>query len=228
MRSISLRNKTILKILNDFKDYILDESLSYILNEEKSYKSYRKPFEKTITEEYLNHIRKDPNKHEGYPECLRGVELKNDVPLSEVFSLNNNEEIKDQLNSIIEKSTHVCSELNKFIASRNNALCAYYPEDGFIGWHNNQNAPGNNILFSYSETGTGWFEYLDLKTNKTVKMPDQKGVWTCKVGYYGTYEEEDKVFWHKAESNGGRRITVAFMCPDEMMWNMAIEDIETP
>jgi hypothetical protein len=227
MRKISLNNAEVKKILYNFSDELLSGKYDYILDDESAYKSYRDPKEYTVTEEYLQKQRDIKRGHVGYPESLKGIELRHNVPESEVFS-KNDASIKDHLLEILKLSGNTTSKLNQYIVSKRNALCAYYPKDGYIGWHNNQNAPGHNVLFSYSETGTGWFEWLDLEKDEHVVMQDEKGVWTCKVGYYGRYEEGNKVCWHKAESNGGRRITVAFMCPDENMWKMAIEDIETP
>lgn len=215
------------RILNNFSDQLLSGKYDYLLDDERAYNAWRDPKEYTVTEEYLNDLRANQKNHEGYPESMKGIELRNDVPTSEVFT-RQTPEIKQDITELLKLSAETTAELNQFIVSKRNALCAYYPKDGFIGWHNNQNAPNHNILFSYSETGTGWFEWLDLEKDEFVVMPDEKGVWTCKVGYYGRYSEGNQVCWHKAESNGGRRMTIAFMCPDEYMWKMAIEDIETP
>ena len=45
-----------------------------------------------------------------------------------------------------------------------------------------------NLVFTWSETGDGQFQYMDTKTGETVVMKDRKG-WQCKAGYFGSYGE---------------------------------------
>lgn len=78
-----------------------------------------------------------------------------------------------------------------------NALSQLYPPEGFIAWHSNANAPGYNLIFTWSETGDGWFKFID-HDGKEVHMQDKPG-WTLKAGYFGT-EEEGPVF-HAAYTN---------------------------
>jgi hypothetical protein len=91
--------------------------------------------------------------------------------------------------------------LMNFTGSRNNALKMYYPPGGYIGWHNNANAPGYNILFTYSETGDGDFRYIHPQTGELVIMPDRKG-WSCKAGYYDIVD--GKPLWHAAHTKCNR------------------------
>ena len=56
-----------------------------------------------------------------------------------------------------------------------NALSQLYPPEGFIAWHNNANAVGYNLIFTWSETGEGWFKYLDKYGNE-ILITDKKGV----------------------------------------------------
>jgi hypothetical protein len=92
-----------------------------------------------------------------------------------------------------------------------------------MGWHNNWNASGYNILLSYSKTGNGFFRYLDPITKEIVTMEDKPG-WTCKVGYYGRGREPDKVYYHCAGSYEPR-ITLGFVVPHLEIWRSMIEDI---
>ena len=106
-------------------------------------------------------------------------------------------------------------KLVKFLGARHSAVHVYYQEDGYMGWHNNWDVPGFNILFNYSN-GDGWFHYLE--GNEIKKMIDPKG-WSAKVGYYGG---QDDPFWHCA---GGGQGTLSFVIPDQSMWEMMVEDI---
>ena len=45
----------------------------------------------------------------------------------------------------------------------------------FIGWHNNANASAYNLIFTWSETGDGYFKYVDGYTGDEIVIPDKKG-----------------------------------------------------
>ena len=55
-------------------------------------------------------------------------------------------------------------------------------------------------------------------------MYDEPG-WTAKVGYFGTNEEKDKIFWHCARAYEDR-LTLGFVIPDQNMWEMMCDDIQ--
>ena len=38
-------------------------------------------------------------------------------------------------------------------------LCVYYPKDGYIDWHTNENIQTYNAICTYSEEGKSFFEY---------------------------------------------------------------------
>ena len=113
------------------------------------------------------------------------------------------------------------------------ALKMWYPKDGYIAWHNNWNVPGYNILFTYTETGNGYWRHINPagskgKINKPfdkhlVHIPDVPG-WHMKTGYYGKKEEEDKIMWHSAYG-GEPRMTLGYVVKDENLWKMMVEDI---
>jgi len=65
----------------------------------------------------------------------------------------------------------------------------YYPPGGYMSWHDNHNAPGWNILFTWSEKGDGFFRWYDLETGKIETMLDRPG-WSAKIGYYGGTDED--------------------------------------
>jgi hypothetical protein len=172
-------------------------------------------------EKYLSiMLDKDERKeHEGYPEVTYGTSLVTRKMISydnQEFKYNMSEELYDNC-------VNQMSDLCKYLGARNNAVMMYYPENGFMGWHHNANAAGYNILLSYSLDGDGFFRYRDPITHEIVTIPDKEG-WTIKVGYYGSFEETDKVYWHCARTKKPR-LTLGFIVPDESMWQMMIEDI---
>jgi hypothetical protein len=92
-----------------------------------------------------------------------------------------------------------------------NALSTVYPKDGYMAWHNNHDAPGYNVLFSWTENGKGFFRYQDPTSKEIVTINDKPG-WTCKVGYFAGLNEMDKLFWHCCSADE-LRVTVAWIFP---------------
>lgn len=88
------------------------------------------------------------------------------------------------------------------------ALFNYYPPGGFVGWHTNWNANAYQILFTWSETGNGYFKYWDNQTQRIVTIQDVPG-WQCRWYYFGRYDEPDHHCWHAAYA-GCDRITLAY------------------
>ena len=121
------------------------------------------------------------------------------------------------------------NEVCMFLGAHRKALSMVYPPGGFIGWHNNANAGGYNIIFTWSEKGDGQWEHIDPITKEHVVIPDVEG-WQCKYGYYGTYDEYDKILYHAARTNC-LRSTIAFVFnSDETGKRMAehvVEEIQT-
>ena len=77
-----------------------------------------------------------------------------------------------------------------------------------MGWHTNWNANAYQVLFTWSETGDGYFRYWDLEKQEMVHVPDVKG-WHCRHYYFGHLNEPDKHCWHAAYA-GCPRITLAY------------------
>lgn len=212
MREISLNNSEIKTLLYGFSDWFYQQNIDAFRRESTKHESN---FD-CISREYLDRMIEKDYRHEGFPESMRGLELSEEVLQKPEFF-----DFRDRIREMM-------FEVTGFIGARNNALTAFYPEDGYIGWHTNWNASGHNLVFSFSENGGGFFKYLDLKTNEIVVMPDTKGEWTCKAGYFGNYWDKENHFWHAAESNGSTRLTFAYVIPDETMWLDAIDEIESP
>lgn len=217
MKEISVRNEYFLGILTTYSDYIMNNAeLLEELHDVNNIMEYDQAKEREFTDEFLEELLDDPKSHNGFPGLLKGFEL--DAYFGK-YRFNQHE--KDMIDDILFKMT-------RELGAHRNALCAYYPPDGGITWHNNFNAPGYNILFTYSRTGEGCFKYYDTETEEVVVMPDVGGVWTAKAGYYGGFEEDPKTWvWHMAETQCDR-LTFAYVIPDKTLWEMMIEEIETP
>jgi len=210
MKEIVIKNHELKSYLYGFSNWFFNQDISGFIKESTS----TPPDFTCITQAYLNDLIQKDFRHEGFPEDMRGLELSEEVLKKPQF-FEFREPIRDMM-----------FQVTAFIGARHNALTAFYPEDGYIGWHTNWNAFGYNLIFSFSENGTGLFKYFDKKTKEIVELYDEKAVWTCKAGYFGSYEEKENHFWHAAESNGSRRLTFAYVIPNEDMWLDAIEEIQ--
>jgi len=121
-------------------------------------------------------------------------------------------------------SNKLVGKIRDYIGAPFNALVMLYPENGFIGWHHNGNAPGYNILFSYSQDGDGDFRYWDREKEEIVMIEDRPG-WNVKCGYYPCQRKEpDRVYWHAAQTKKAR-LSVAFIIDNRDMWMNMIEHI---
>lgn len=126
-----------------------------------------------------------------------------------------------------DKVEHINKKVNKvgnFLGTPYNALVMAYPDNGYIGWHHNGNAPGYNILMTYSQDGDGNFSYWDFNKKEIVVMPDRPG-WSVKVGYYPSIKSErDKLYWHSAKT-AKQRVSIAWVLNHKDMWLNMIETI---
>jgi len=208
-----IKNEEFLTLLNRYSDLI--QSIKDV--NKVAIKCKNKKMEDYVSEEYRNSIIEMGRGHEGFPEVLKG------------FNIDTGFESEDpeETERIVRKYNSINVDLENFIGCRNRALSSGYPPGGFISWHNNANASGYNIILTWSEKGDGAWEHVDPKTKERVVIPDVKG-WQCKYGYYGRYDDDDKVLYHCAYTNC-LRMTIAFVFNrDETGKNMAqmlIEEI---
>lgn len=98
-------------------------------------------------------------------------------------------------------------------------LMVYYPEEGFIDWHTNENVPYYTAICTYSHNGSSFFEYID-KDNNTVRIQDPLG-WSVKF----TKWSSEKPIWHRAVSQTDR-ITIAFIAPEKEKIRLFIDNIK--
>lgn len=90
-----------------------------------------------------------------------------------------------------------------------NALFVHYPKNGLTGWHTNWNANAYQVLFTWSETGDGFFTYYDIEQDKVIKVQDKPG-WQCRWYYFGRKDEPNHHCWHACYTGNSRRMTLAF------------------
>jgi len=138
--------------------------------------------------------------HDGFPEAGKFYSFKTD----------NKNTGGSLTRKTIEKYTTFNEEMQVKLCTRGNGLTAMYPPEGYISWHNNANASSYVLIFTWSETGDGYFKYIDGYTGDEIVIPDKKG-WQCKAGYFGAYDEEpEKLVYHTASADCWR-ITVAYL-----------------
>jgi hypothetical protein len=209
MRPITLHNDSILKVLNKIVDSVYDpDTLAELVSSDKVIDS-KCPLISDLdgySDEYFYRAKNDFNVKEfGFPTCSRMLETNGSLKLTE----------------LLKKHTR---RLQRKLGGEAGALTALYPENGYIGWHHNGNAPGYNILFSYSTDGKGKFQYYDYETESIIPLYDSPG-WNVKVGYYPDQNKEpERVYWHEADTVNPR-LSIAFIVDDRALWKNMIFDI---
>jgi len=206
MRWISISDE-VLEILTPYTEWFFRQELNWLNQKAKENEKNTNTIEHACSDEYLEEIVKKDGQHIGYPEISYSYDLKGGNLPGEFQE------------KYLEMSTELCS----WLGARNEAVHVYYPKNGFMGWHNNWNAHGYNILLSYTKNGGGFFNYRDPATHEVVKMLDPGG-WCGKVGYFGRGREPDKVYYHCAGTYEPR-LTLGFVIPNIDMWRCMIEDI---
>ena len=199
----------LLEMLEPYSEWFFKQDLEPLNELSKNNPKYGDAisYEYACSQEYLDEIVEMDGQHIGYPEVSYSWDLNaGDVP--EHFR---------------EKQLDLQQELLSFLGARNEAVHVYYPVGGYMGWHNNWNAHGYNILISYTEKGGGFFKYRDPESKEIVHLQDPEG-WSCKVGYYGRGREPDKVYYHCAATREPR-LTLGYVVPHLDIWRSMIEDI---
>lgn len=221
MKSVKVLNPEVLQILNEFKDIWYDNlelmKSTFFLDHPDSNR------EEYIGDEYRNKIINMGRAHNGYPEKLKGYSLK-DIGGDKQFA-------KKRAESgflIPKKYVELNTKLQTILGTNSNALCAVYPPDGFIAWHNNANAAAYNLIFTWSETGDGYWKHIDPITKEEVLVPDVAG-WQCKAFYFGAYEDgPENLVYHMASTDCWRMtISYVFDRKHKDYWLDVIEEIET-
>jgi hypothetical protein len=219
MKSVNIKNKEILDILNEFKNIWWDKKETdlkefHLSCEEHDRKDY-------ISDEYKMKIMSMGTMHDGYPEKLKGYNLKLDIDAPVLRTGLGITQINKDYIRLNEK-------LQLVLSTKHNSLCTVYPPEGFISWHNNANASAYNLIFTWSENGDGYWKHVDPYTGKEVIVQDVPG-WQCKGFYFGAYEDDpNDIVYHMATTNCWR-MTVSYIFDrhHKQFWEDIIEEIET-
>jgi hypothetical protein len=159
-----------------------------------------------VGDEYFEKIRSMGKNHNGFPETMNSYSFGiGQLKFKSATSGSKREEI-------LGTQADFLREFQTTFNLKRNALFTVYPKNGFISWHNNANASAYNFIFTYSETGDGYWRHWDNVKKEFVVIPDVQG-WQCKAGYFGAYVDgEDKLVYHSAKNGDtGKRMTIAFV-----------------
>lgn len=222
MKSVNLKNQEVLETLDKMKDIWWKEK--EVLQEYYHLNSPEANREDYISEEYREKIMHMGSAHDGYPEKLKGYNLK----LSGLHQENNYLHKKGPGGlHISEKFNSLNTELQSLLSTNRNALAAVYPPGGFIGWHNNANASAYNIILTWSENGNGWWKHVDPQSNEVVTVPDVPG-WQAKAFYFGAYEDGIENVVYHAASTDCWRMTVSYIFDrhHKEFWEDVMEELE--
>lgn len=185
-REIQLNNTSILERMNTYKDAFFELKEQYGVEEGISLKTEIPNVgnEYYCTDnEFLLEMIDQQNNHEGFPTSYYSINM----PLLKRV---NPKVWEEYVNSVKNDAAQI-------LGAHTSALALYYPPEGFVGWHTNWNSASYQILFTWSETGEGYFRYKDPKTGDIVTLQDKPG-WNVRYHYFGSKEEPEHVLWHTA------------------------------
>lgn len=187
MTEITIRNKQLLKVLDDTIEKFLEHQdlmteLSYSkgdLDKVTPIGEGKKWTEPHTLQQFID----KGDKHTGFPENALGFQV--------VQGCESHPEI------FVPLKNHTKEHLVQFFGASNNSLTSYYPPKGYVGWHTNWNAFAYQMILTWSETGDGYFTYYDKANDKFVVEEDKKG-WQARHYRFGHYHEPEHHFWHAA------------------------------
>ena len=224
LKHVEVNNPELLEILNQYAELHKLEGFEENCHLTSAQNIRQRPY--YVGHDYKQEIIDQGRAHEGFPDEMVAYNLKTSDKNHKIFSSDADPIFKRDL-------THLLGDLNarmmNFLSTKHNALCAVYPPGGFISWHNNANAPGYNLVFSYSEGGEGYFEYVHPETKEVIRCEDESGKWTCKAAFFGPYDEPEKLLYHAASSEDSWRVTVSYIFDwsdaSDSFREMVLEDI---
>lgn len=219
MRNIVINNTEVLNALDEYKDFLMnneiEKHLHLMAREQEGKGDYY------TGNEFLQKIISQGENHKGFPDVMRSY--------TGLMPSKNKDDSETNVRTVkfTQASSKLNSRLMEELSARVNTLNTVYPPGGYISWHNNANAAGYNVLFTWSETGDGIFKYWDIEKQEIVEIPDVPG-WQCKMGYFGPYFKPETLCYHSASTNCWR-ISVAYVFAEaDNFWQEVIEDIENP
>jgi hypothetical protein len=221
---IQINNQIVLGALNDFKDFIFERYKSGELEKDLSVNCKDHTRDRWLADDYMHRIIDRNRAHEGFPESMHSFHGM--MPSGETNQMHAPGGLK-KLMEYREKAGETNQTLMTELSAKRNTLITVYPPGGWISWHNNANASGYNVIFSWSETGDGWFDYWDIEKKERVRIPDKAG-WQCKMTYFGSYDEPERLCYHAASTNCLRMSVAYVFSSAEDIWKDVIEDIANP
>jgi hypothetical protein len=226
LKHVEVNNPELLEILNEYAK--LHTWTGFEKNVHMTAREHKRQRDYYVGAGYRDSIVAQGNRHDGFPEHLVGYNLKIAEKAHQIF--------EHDADPIFRRDfTHHIADLNarmmNFLSVKHNALCAIYPPGGYISWHHNANAPGYNLIFSYSKDGSGYFDYIHPETKEVIRCQDTPGTWTCKAAYFGHYDEPEKILYHAASTDDWR-CTVSYVfdwtAGSDPLREMVLEDISSP
>lgn len=211
MQFVELKNPRVLNLLEKFR-YLYREKYDITKTCRLSSGNTNLTAEDWISEEYLKQVMDLGTRHEGLPSsslsyCIKPEHYHGNDPQYKQDFRDVNDSLKEEL------------------GLRHSALSQLYPPKGFIDWHNNANASSFNVIFTWSETGDGWFKWYDTENKKIITMKDKKG-WSCKAGYFSSYGEDIPVKYHCAYTDCWRMTHSYTLGFDKNYWEDMIDYIQ--
>jgi len=220
MHEVEINNPDIKEILNEILWFY--ENRSDLENVQADCESQSDQRAEFVGPEYRDKIVRMGSAHNGFPESCYGYNLK---------AMDQTDKKRTLPSAWMSKWVDINSRLMEQLAVRHTAVATMYPPGGFISWHNNANANGFNLLFTWSETGEGKFSYIDQDKN-IIDLHDRKGEWVCRYGHFGKYEQTKYPIVYHAADTDCWRITVAFVFSAEEasggLQDFIIEELTTP
>ena len=225
MTEVVIRNKEMLEVLNGFSEEMLSKP-SY--NDEK-YWTYHERKDIDLGSYYTS--------REYLLDCLSRGQEGLVGPPDRYFAQPISKMVREDKEMWGDFMQKVKYDFAAELGAHTSALLSYYPPGGFVGWHTNFDANAYQVLFTWSETGDGFFEYYDKQKDEIIKIPDVPG-WQCRHYYFGAGHETDLHCWHAAYTEC-QRITLAYKFvnngsvhnPEDaqarQLRDLLIEDIET-
>lgn len=212
MKSIKLKNARLEKQLSYITELFYEGEIARLVKNFDFRKDNLIQNCHPTSEEYLLKAFKFKLSDYAFPRDVRGATIE-----SLLLNVSSNNKIANEINRSSKR-------LGQTLGTEREALSMYYPEDGFIGWHHNGNAPGYNLLVSYSLDGDGGFSYWDYNTKSIHTIQDKPG-WNVKVGYYPNQRKEpNRVYWHMAKTKNPR-VSIAWVIDQKEMWKNMIDEI---
>lgn len=191
MKNIEINNSKLSDKLYEWSDYILDINPAKLIFTHGIVNG--NDYEYVVTENCLNSFKED----KFYPDD------------SFLFDFNYTVDKTDDFIPYYHDFVWHLTNIDNVVSSSERTLASIYPPDGFIGWHTNSNRPGYNIIFTFSETGNGFFRYKDPVSKEIITIQDKPG-WTAKAGYFGNSSKD--IFWHCAKNGkSGPRLTCSYV-----------------